>query len=165
MHDAPEHSSGLSTGELTDPLTGPEASGPRGPVRAPRLARHTVTLDDAFDGDCLGAGNPAGCVVAGSPMTDPTVPDDDGDGTPTGDEDLTDGDGDTATARMIWTGTLNVTAFEKPALYDQGREYDKLVKQDGKWLFKKRVIIADGFLPRSMLDTWERKWDYDITAE
>jgi hypothetical protein len=74
-------------------------------------------------------------------------------------------DGDTATAKMIWTGTLNVTAFEKPALYDQGREYDKLVKQNGKWLFKKRVIIADGFLPRSMLDTWERKMDYDITAE
>ena len=74
-------------------------------------------------------------------------------------------DGDTATARMIWTGTVNVTAFEKPALYDQGREYDKLVKQDGKWLIKKRVVIADGFLPRSMLDTWERKLDYDITAE
>ena len=74
-------------------------------------------------------------------------------------------DGDTATAQMIWTGTLNVTAFEKPALYDQGREYDKLVKRDGKWLFKKRVVIADGFLPRSMLDTWERKLDYDITAE
>jgi ketosteroid isomerase-like protein len=74
-------------------------------------------------------------------------------------------DGDTATARMIWTGTLNVTAFEKPALYDQGREYDKLVKHEGKWLFEKRVIIADGFLPRSMLDTWKRKLDYDITAE
>lgn len=74
-------------------------------------------------------------------------------------------DGDTATARMIWTGTLNVTAFDKPALYDQGREYDKLVKRDGKWLFRKRVVIADGFLPRSMLDTWERKPDYDITAE
>ena len=74
-------------------------------------------------------------------------------------------DGDTATAQMIWTGTLNVTAFEKPALFDQGREYDKLVKHDGKWLIQKRVVIADGFLPRSMLDTWERKWDYDITAE
>lgn len=74
-------------------------------------------------------------------------------------------DGDTATAQMIWTGTLNVTAFEKPALFDQGREYDKLVKHDGKWLIRKRVVIADGFLPRSMLDTWERKLDYDITTE
>lgn len=74
-------------------------------------------------------------------------------------------DGDTATAKMIWTGTLNVTAFDKPALYDQGREYDILVKQNGKWLFKKRVIIADGFLPRSMLNTWKRKWDYDIKTE
>ena len=74
-------------------------------------------------------------------------------------------DGNTATAKMIWTGTVNVNAFEKPAFYDQGREYDKLVKQNGKWFFRKRVIIADGFLPRSMLDTWKRKWDYDITAE
>jgi len=56
-------------------------------------------------------------------------------------------------------------SFEKPALYDQDREYDILVKQNGKWLFKKRMIIANGFLPRSMLDTWKRKWKYDITAE
>jgi len=39
-------------------------------------------VDDAFDHDCLGVGNPVGCVVAGSPMTGATVPDDDGDGTP-----------------------------------------------------------------------------------
>jgi hypothetical protein len=74
-------------------------------------------------------------------------------------------DGDTATARMIWSGTVNETAFASPAFYDQGREYDRLVKQDGRWLISKRVVIADGFLPRSMLSTWERKWDYDIDAE
>ncbi len=39
-------------------------------------------LDDAFDGDCLAAGNPSGCAVAGSPMTTGFVPDDDGDGNP-----------------------------------------------------------------------------------
>ena len=75
-------------------------------------------------------------------------------------------DGDKATAQMIWTGTANETAFAKPTLFDQGREYDRLEKQaDGSWLISKRVVIADGFLPRSMLDTWERKWDYDINAE
>jgi cysteine-rich repeat protein len=67
-------------------------------------------LDDAFDADCLDAGNPAGCLVAGAPMTDPAVPDSDGNGTPNwlqscGDGYLTaspvrepcdDGDGDDA---------------------------------------------------------------------
>ncbi|MGB8330735.1 MAG: hypothetical protein WCE62_11465 [Polyangiales bacterium] len=39
-------------------------------------------LDDAFDGDCLGAGSPPGCAVVGSPLTGASVSDDDGDGTP-----------------------------------------------------------------------------------
>ena len=48
---------------------------------------------------------------------------------------------------------------------EQGREYDQLVKRDGKWLIKKRVVIADSGLPKSMLDTWKRKLDYDIGAK
>ena len=69
-------------------------------------------LDDAFDGDCFGPGNPAGCTAVGMPMTGGGIPDDDGDGTPNwlqacGDGYLTavpapescdDGDGDDSNA-------------------------------------------------------------------
>ena len=73
--------------------------------------------------------------------------------------------GDTATASFIWTGVVNGDPVKPPFVREQGREYDKLVKRNGKWLIKKRVIIADSGLPKSMLDTWKRKLDYDINAE
>jgi uncharacterized protein (TIGR02246 family) len=74
--------------------------------------------------------------------------------------------GDTATASFLWTGIINPEdATQPPHIREQGREYDYLVKQDGKWLIKKRVVIADSGLPKSMLDTWKRKLDYDITTD
>jgi ketosteroid isomerase-like protein len=74
--------------------------------------------------------------------------------------------GDTATASFIWTGVVNNgDPVKPPFVREQGREFDKLVKRDGKWLIKKRVVIADSGLPKSMLDTWKRKLDYDIGAE
>ncbi|MEM7137552.1 MAG: hypothetical protein AAF500_13280 [Myxococcota bacterium] len=39
-------------------------------------------IDDAFDLDCNGVGDPAGCLVAGVALTDANVEDDDGDGVP-----------------------------------------------------------------------------------
>jgi hypothetical protein len=51
-----------------------------------------------------------------------------------------------------------------PTITEQGREYDLYVKQaDGRWLIKKRTVIADGAVPKAMLDTWQRRLDYDIT--
>lgn len=76
-----------------------------------------------------------------------------------------DVNGDTATASFIWTGVVNGDPVKPPFVREQGREYDKLVKRNGRWLIKKRVVIADFGLPKSMLDTWKRKLDYDISAE
>ena len=74
--------------------------------------------------------------------------------------------GDTATASYIWTGVhspADPTAV--PTITEQGREYDWYVKKDGKWLIKKRAVIADGAVPKSMLNTWKRRLDYDITKD
>ena len=73
--------------------------------------------------------------------------------------------GDSATASFIWTGVINGDPVKPPFIREQGREYDYLIKRDGRWLIKKRVVIADSGLPKSMLDTWKRKLDYDITAK
>lgn len=54
--------------------------------------------------------------------------------------------GDTATAETVWTGVINDTVRVPPRLYEQGHEYDELVKNKGRWFFKKRVITSDAGL-------------------
>lgn len=76
-----------------------------------------------------------------------------------------DVDGDTATATFFWTGVMNTGIQERPVLWEQGREYDQLVKQDGEWRIKKRVVIADSGLPDRYMATYEPRLDYDIAAD
>lgn len=71
-------------------------------------------------------------------------------------------DGDTATASFIWTGIRNPTIGGPPVFVEQGREYDKLVKVDGRWKFTHRVVIADSGLPASMNGTWQRREDFGV---
>lgn len=76
-----------------------------------------------------------------------------------------DVNGQTATAQFLWTGVLNTDIKAAPELLEQGREYDRLVKQDGKWLIEKRVVIADSGLPERYAATYQSRKDYDINAE
>lgn len=78
---------------------------------------------------------------------------------------VVDVDGDTATASMLWTGVDNNDLRGPPTIREQGREYDLLVRQDGKWLIKKRVVVADSGLPESMAATYDPRRNYDIKAE
>ncbi len=55
--------------------------------------------------------------------------------------------GNTATAHLIWTGVVNEGIGKLPQIAEQGREDDELVKQNGKWLIKRRYITADGRMP------------------
>ena len=74
--------------------------------------------------------------------------------------------GDTATAKLLWTGVDNpADVSQPPHLREQGREYDQLVKQDGRWLIKHRVVIADSGLPASMRATYQRQPDFAFPAE
>lgn len=76
-----------------------------------------------------------------------------------------DVDGDSATAKFLWTGVMNADVKARPALYEQGREYDLLVKRDGKWLIKKRTVIADSGLPERFAATYQPRKDYAISAD
>jgi uncharacterized protein (TIGR02246 family) len=76
-----------------------------------------------------------------------------------------DVDGDTATAKVLWTGIMNADLRSPPTFVEQGREYDRLVKRDGRWLIEKRVVVADSGLPENMVATYDKREGYDIAAE
>jgi ketosteroid isomerase-like protein len=64
-------------------------------------------------------------------------------------------DGDTAKAWVIWTGVMNDDIKKPPRFLEQGREYDELVKRNGRWYIRKRYITADSGLPAMWEDTYK----------
>ncbi len=59
--------------------------------------------------------------------------------------------GDTATARLIFTEYVVDKAGDAPRILTMGREFDHLVKRDGKWLILKRRIMD----AKSVPEDWE----------
>ncbi len=55
--------------------------------------------------------------------------------------------GNTAAAHVIWTGVMNEGIGKLPQIVEQGREDTELVKQNGRWLIKRRYITTDGRMP------------------
>jgi len=65
--------------------------------------------------------------------------------------------GATATADCIWTGLLSKQVTAKPEVVEQGREHDELVKQNGRWLFRNRVITSDGGLEKELVKSYKKR--------
>jgi SnoaL-like domain len=65
--------------------------------------------------------------------------------------------GDTATADVIWTGVISATPTAIPQFAEQGREHDELVKRNGHWYFKHRIITSDGGLPPMFEKTYKKR--------
>jgi ketosteroid isomerase-like protein len=65
--------------------------------------------------------------------------------------------GDTATADCIWTGINSSAVTARPEVAEQGREHDELVRMDGRWLFKRRVITSDGGMHPDLLKTYQKR--------
>ena len=65
--------------------------------------------------------------------------------------------GDTATAHVIWTGVMNYGIGKLPNIFEQGREDTELVKQNGRWLIKRRYITADGRMPNRFDPTYKQR--------
>jgi len=65
--------------------------------------------------------------------------------------------GDTATADAIWTGVNSADVTAAPQFIEQGREHDELVKKNGRWLFKHRLITSDGGLPAMFEKTYKKR--------
>ena len=65
--------------------------------------------------------------------------------------------GDTATAHMIYTETINDTVYVAPRLIEQGREDTWFRKINGRWLITKRLITQDGGLPPAYMKTYKER--------
>jgi ketosteroid isomerase-like protein len=65
--------------------------------------------------------------------------------------------GDSATADALWTGVNSETVKAAPEFVEQGREHDELVKRNGRWYFKRRVITSDGGLPAMFEKTFKKR--------
>jgi hypothetical protein len=63
-----------------------------------------------------------------------------------------DVDGDTATAKLIFTEVIIDNQGDAPRVLQQGREYDTLVKRDGQWLIKSRQIMSGREAPEGWAD-------------
>lgn len=60
---------------------------------------------------------------------------------------IIDIDGDEATCWLIYTNVMNESIEKPPRYLEQGRDYTRLVKHDGRWLIKHRYITSDGGAP------------------
>ena len=65
-----------------------------------------------------------------------------------------DVDGDEATCWLIYTNVQNESIERPPRFLEQGRDYTKLVKRDGRWLIKHRWVTSDGGTP----EYWRQKY-------
>jgi hypothetical protein len=54
--------------------------------------------------------------------------------------------GDTATADVVWTGTVTSKVADQPHFAEQGKEHDDFVKVKSEWLITKRIITSTGGL-------------------
>lgn len=57
-------------------------------------------------------------------------------------------DGDKATCWLIYTNVLDESIKKPPRFLEQGRDYTRLVKSDGRWLIKHRWVTSDGGTPK-----------------
>lgn len=60
--------------------------------------------------------------------------------------------GDTATARLVFTETTTEKQGDAPKLLVQGREFDTLVKRNGRWLISRRQVLGPTGVPESWQD-------------
>ena len=60
--------------------------------------------------------------------------------------------GDTATARLVFTETITDKQGEAPRILTQGREFDHLVKRKGRWLIASRQIMGANGVPEGWQD-------------
>jgi hypothetical protein len=60
--------------------------------------------------------------------------------------------GDNATARLVFTETITDKQGDAPRILTQGREFDHLVKRNGRWLIAKRQIMGANGVPEGWVD-------------
>jgi hypothetical protein len=65
--------------------------------------------------------------------------------------------GDRAAATLIWHSVSSDLLTSPPKITEYGRERTELVKQDGRWLISKRVILSEGGMPEGLLASYPKQ--------
>ncbi len=65
--------------------------------------------------------------------------------------------GDRATATLLWHSVKSDLLTSAPKITEYGRERTELVKQDGRWLISKRVILSEGGMPEGLLKSYPKQ--------
>ena len=64
--------------------------------------------------------------------------------------------GDKAVLTLLWHSIESDLLTSPPKITEYGRERTELVKQDGRWLIKKRVILSEGGMPEGELASYPK---------
>ncbi len=62
--------------------------------------------------------------------------------------------GDKAVVNMIWLTVGSELLTSPPKITEYGTEWAELVRQDGRWLFKSRIILSEGGMPEASLESY-----------
>jgi hypothetical protein len=65
--------------------------------------------------------------------------------------------GDTAVATLLWHSVKSDLLTSAPKVTEYGRERTELVKQEGRWLISKRVILSEGGMPEGLLKSYPKQ--------
>ena len=65
--------------------------------------------------------------------------------------------GDRAVATLLWHAIMSDLVTSAPKVIEYGRERTELVKQDGHWLIKSRVVLTEGGMPEGLLASYPKK--------
>ncbi len=65
--------------------------------------------------------------------------------------------GDKAVATLLWHSLKSDLLTSAPRITEYGRERTELMKQDGRWLISKRVVLSDGGMPEGLLKFYPKQ--------
>ena len=65
--------------------------------------------------------------------------------------------GDKAIATLLWHSVESDLLTSPPKVTEYGTERTELVKQNGRWLISKRVILSEGGMPEGELKSYPKK--------
>ena len=64
--------------------------------------------------------------------------------------------GDRAVATLLWHAIMSDLVTSAPKVIEYGRERTELVKQNGRWLIRKRVVLTEGGMPEGLLESYPK---------
>ncbi len=64
--------------------------------------------------------------------------------------------GETGTAELFWSTFMSETLVSPPRVTEYGRERTELVKLQGRWLIKRRVVTSYGGMPEGLMEPYRK---------